>query len=124
LLRPEADTRVIGYKEIRYDVPDLAALLTFMRNVFPGARFIFNSRDHAYVLKSKWWANNPNGPEKLQRFQASLDAAQEAHEAVSYRVRYDDYNGHPESLQGLFDFLGEPFDVDRIAAVMAVPHSY
>ncbi len=122
LLRPEPDTRVIGFKEIRYNRPDLIAYVQFMRDVFPGARFVFNSRNHADVLRSKWWATKPAAA--LTRFQARLDEAQRAHSDVSIAVSYDDYQHEPKQLGPLFDFLGEELDLARVTAVMAREHSY
>jgi hypothetical protein len=122
LLRPEPSTRVVGFKEIRYNLPDLGDYLQFMRQAFPGARFVFNSRDHADVLKSKWWADK--SPEALITFQQRLDEAEARHRDVSFHAHYDDYRGHPERLVPLFDFLGEEFDAARVAEVMKHRHSY
>src|SRR5207245_163920 len=59
LLKPEPDTRVIGYKEIRWFYEDWDKYLTFLREVFPGARFVINSRDHEAVANSQWWGKQP-----------------------------------------------------------------
>jgi hypothetical protein len=122
LLHPEPTTRVIGFKEIRYNLPDLGDYLQFLRDAFPGARFLFNSRDHTDVLKSKWWADK--SPEALTLFQRRLDEAEERHRDVSFHVHYDDYQEQPEALAPLFEFLGEEFDAPRIAEVMKHRHSY
>jgi hypothetical protein len=122
LLRPEPTTRVAGFKEIRYNLPDLGDYLQFMRQAFPGARFVFNSRDHADVLKSKWWADK--SPDALTTFQQRLDEAEERHRDVSFHVHYDDYQGQPERLAPLFDFLGEELDAARVSEVMKQRHSY
>ena len=122
VLRPEPDSRVLGFKEIRYGQPDVVDYLGFIRTLFPGARFVFNSRDPAGVLKSDWWADRD--PADLTTIRERLAEAEQAHREVSYHVHYDDYRDAPEQLEGLFGFLGEPFDVDAVRAVMAVPHSY
>jgi hypothetical protein len=122
LLRPEPDSRVLGFKEIRYGQADVTEYLGFIRALFPGARFVFNSRDPSGVLKSDWWADRD--PADLTTIRERLDAAEEAHREVSFHVHYDDYKGAPERLEGLFGFLGEPFDVEQVRAVMALPHSY
>lgn len=122
LLHPADDTRVLGFKEIRYNQKDLVEYLQFMRSVFPGARFVFNSRNHADVLRSKWWTDK--NPANLSGFQQRLDAAERAHADVSFHVHYDDYKDDPEQLRGLFDFLGEPFDSSQVATVLARDHSY
>ncbi len=51
-----------------------------------------------------------------------LSAAEGLGDAV-YRVHYDDYVADPDVLRGLFDWLGEVYDQNRIDAVMATPHS-
>ena len=66
LLRPKADTRVTGFKEIRWwRHDDLDAYVAWLREVFPGARFLVNTRSHAAVLKSKWWAKGGDKSEHL-----------------------------------------------------------
>jgi len=124
LLRPGPDTRVMGFKEIRYDLEDLEDYLAFLRRLFPRVRFVFNSRDHAAVLRSQWWADRPDGPERLRRFQARLDAAERANADVSVHVSYDDYKDDVEGFRGLFDFLGEPFGVVELRNVLSRRHSY
>jgi hypothetical protein len=125
VLRPSADCRVVGFKEIDWPQERLADLLRFMRAVFPGARFVLNTRDLAHVATSKWWARNPDALAELQameqRYVAALDTLGDD---AWYRVHYDDWVTDPEVLRGLFEWLGEPFDVERVRAVLDVPHSY
>ena len=125
VLRPEPDCRVVGFKEIDWPQEGLAELLGFLRDVFPGARFVLNTRDLAHVAASKWWARRPDALGELQameqRYVAALD---ELGDAAWYRVHYDDWVADPEVLRGLFDWLGESFDVARVRAVLDVPHSY
>ena len=125
VLRPAADCRVVGFKEIDWPQERLADLLGFMRAVFPGARFVLNTRDLAHVAASKWWARNPDALTELQameqRYVAALDTLGDD---AWYRVHYDDWVADPESLRGLFEWLGEPFDAERVRAVLDVPHSY
>jgi hypothetical protein len=59
LLRPEPDTRVVGFKEIRWAGEDVATYVAWLREVFPGARFVVNTRDLDAVSRSKWWADDP-----------------------------------------------------------------
>lgn len=123
LLRPQPDTRVIGFKEIRWWHPDWAKHLTFMRELFPGARFVLNSRNHEQVAKSKWWAERPDALERLSRYEQQLDEMGEFLGDAGYRLHFDDFVADPDRLRGLFDWLGEPFDRERIDAVLAVKHS-
>lgn len=124
VLRPEPGTRVIGFKEITW-LPERAHdLLEFTQAVFPGARFILNTRDLSDVARSKWWARRPDAMEELMRIESSYAAAVDALGPHGFRVHYDDYVGDPGSLRGLFAWLGEPFDEQRVRNVMAVRHSY
>lgn len=123
LLRPEPGTRVAGFKEIRWDYPDLPDYLAFLRQAFPGARFVVNTRDLADVAKSGWWAERDDALTELARIEKRLlDAAAELGHAAC-RVHYDDYRADPAVLAGLFEWLGEPFDLERVLATLAVPHS-
>ena len=40
-----------GFKEIRWHGADLAEYVAWLRQLFPGARFVVNTREHADVLK-------------------------------------------------------------------------
>ena len=39
-------------------------------------------------------------------------------------VQYEKITAEPASLKGLFDFLGEPFDLAAIESVLGTRHSY
>lgn len=124
VLRPEPDTRVVGFKEIDWMTDRLPEQLTFVRAVFPGARFVLNTRDLAHVAASKWWARNPNALAELQAMEQRYARALDAFGDDVYRVHYDDWVANPGALRGLFEWMGEEFDESRVRAVMDVPHSY
>ena len=122
VLRPADDTRVTGFKEIRWYQEDLPAYVAFLRELFPDARFVVNTRDHEAVLKSGWWPDKPQDG-RLERMEAAiLDVAESLGDAA-YRVHFDDYTSDPTVLRGLFDWLGEDFDETRVRAVLGVRHS-
>lgn len=122
LLRPEPDTRVTGFKEIRWYQEDLPAYVAFLRELFPDARFVVNTRDHEAVLRSGWWPEKPRDG-RLERMEtAVLDLAASLGDAA-YRVHFDDYTADPTALRGLFTWLGEEFDEDRVRRVLGVRHS-
>ena len=125
LLRPKPTTRVTGYKEVRWARADVAEHVAWLREVFPGARFVLNTRDHAAVLRSGWWAEEDPGrlgpalvvlEERLRRVVADLGPA-------GFHVHYDDYVADHDALRPLFAWLGEDFDRTTVDAVMARPHS-
>jgi hypothetical protein len=124
VLRPDPDTRVVGFKEITWLPERLPELLGFTRAVFPGARFVLNTRDLDSVAASKWWARNPDALGELQSMEKQYVEALDALGDAAYRVHYDDYVADPTVLRGLFEWLGEDFDEARVRAVMDVRHSY
>ena len=125
LLRPKPDTRVTGFKEIRWwRHEDLDAYVGWLREVFPGARFLVNTRDHAAVLKSKWWADRPDAYDHLRATEERLLRLADELGDAAFHLHYDDYVDNPQALKPLFDWLGEEFDEARIRAIMDVPHSY
>lgn len=125
VLRPGPGTRVVGFKEIRWNHPDAEEYVAWLREVFPGARFLVNTRDHEAVLRSAWWAKeSPTvaGP-KLARIEDRLLRIAADLGAAAYRIHYDEYVADPTALRGLYDWLGEPWDEDSVRATLAVRHS-
>jgi len=126
LLKPQEDTRVTGFKEIRWWKRDLVETLEFTRTVFPGARFVLNTRNVEDVIQSKWWAEKDpaDARRQVEDYDARLERAHRELGDATYRVHYDDYVADHGVLEGLFDWLGEPFDRQRIDEVMGTPHSF
>jgi hypothetical protein len=123
LLRPQADTRVTGFKEIRWAMPDLEEYVAFLRRVFPGAKFVINTRNHDDVGKSKWWAGKETTPQTLAALEERFLALSDALGDAAYRVHYDDWVADPSVLRGLIEWLGAEYDEESVAAVLAVRHS-
>jgi hypothetical protein len=123
VMRPREGTRVTGFKEIRWYHQDLEEYVAWLREVFPGARFLVNTRNHDDVLKSKWWAEGEDKSGHLAAVeQRVLDLADTLGDAA-YRVHYDEYVADPTVLRGMFAWLGEEFDEATVRATMAVKHS-
>ena len=116
--------RVGGFKEIRY-VNDLRFLphhLAILQEFFPGAKLILQTRAHAEVAKSGWWAQKD--PRELARHLAAADAAFHAYRdgrADCFHLDYACYRQGAEALRPLFDFLDEPFDAGQVQAVLDTP---
>lgn len=124
-LRPNPDTRVSGFKEIRWWYRDWSQYLDFLDALFPNARYVINTRDHASVIKSKWWAEKE--PEQalaqLRSHEERLSEIETTLGDRAFRIHYDDYvNDHP-ALGGLFEWLGEDLDLATIAEVTSKPHA-
>lgn len=122
VLRPEPDTRVIGFKEIRWHTePDFfAPMLEFLRRYMPSAHFIFNTRAHAQVANSGWWKTMKREVvlAELDRAEALYATWQADHPECSLAMHYNDYITGPEAWRGLFTFLDQPFDADLVQAVL------
>jgi hypothetical protein len=124
LLRPEPDTRVIGFKEIRWGYDDLSDYVSFLRQVFPDARFVANTRDLDDVARSKWWADREDARGVLEATERRILEVADALGDAAYRVHYDEYVAEPATLEGLYDWLGEPFSLERVRATLEVRHSF
>ena len=123
VLRPRDDTRVTGFKEIRWYHDDLEEYVAWLRRVFPGARFVVNTRAHDEVLRSGWWAKRPENAAALPAVEARILAVADSLGDAAYRVHYNDYVTRPTVLRGLFDWLGEPFDEAAVHTVLETRHS-
>lgn len=123
IFRPSPDTRVTGYKEIRWYEAGLDEYMTFLETLFPSARFLLNTRDHDQVLRSSWWARKPNGRSDLERIEGDLKAVINKRGDRGYHIHYNDYLADPGKLEGLCNWLGVEYDAARFANVMNVKHT-
>lgn len=124
LLRPEEDTKVVGFKEIRWLQTDLLDYVHFLRAVFPKARFIINTRNLDDVATSKWWATQPNARDNLDRAEQRMLVLLGELGDDAFHIHYDDYVANVARLRPLFEWLGEEFNASLIQEVMARKHSY
>lgn len=124
VIRPLPDTTMAGYKEIRWPEDDLRDYVDFVRQVFPGARFVFNTRDLGEVAQSGWWASQPDAIKHLTAEENRLREVAEALGDDCFHVHYNDYVGKPRQLEPLFEWAGLPFNEYHVRDVMARPHSY
>jgi hypothetical protein len=124
LLRPEPDTRVTGYKEIRWAAEDVAEYVDWLQQVFPGARFVVNTRHLDDVAQSKWWADDPDARKNLEAVEGRLLALRESLGPAGFHVHFDDYVADPAALRPMFAWLGEEYDEPRLRQVLDTRHSY
>lgn len=123
VLAPPPGTRVAGFKEIRWGgtADEMRLILDFAHRFFPGARFVFNTRNPDDVARSAWWAEMPR--EQALRRIAEMNARFEAYlrdfPGRAIALHYDDYVADPEGLRPLFTFLGEEWDAQSVAKIMA-----
>lgn len=128
-LCPPADSELLGFKEIRYTDGEMSDrefsdFLKFITESFPNPCFIFNFRNSKDVRKSKWWRRKWRSRRIIDRAAKRFETAYQEHRERSYKVNYDEYIADPNSLIGLFEFLGAPFDLSQIQSVLSKKHSY
>jgi hypothetical protein len=124
LLRPPAGAHTVGFKEISWPDGEVQPFVDFLRDVFPGARFVLSTRRLEDVATSGFWANRADAMPRLTALDASVRAAMSGLGSDALVVDYDDIDGRPDGFRPLFDWLGLAFDRDAVAAVVSQPHSY
>lgn len=139
LLRPQADTTWVGFKEVRYEpghfptYDDLLNYLLFLDKLFPGICYLVNVRDPEAAARSGWWPGNANALEVLTTTRAWLVEATDDLQRMLGRSRavlldYEAWTADPAELIGAFDRLGLPHADDAVRAVVGErlehgPHS-
>ena len=131
LLRPARDTRIVGFKEIRYepghfaDYDVLLDYLLFLNTLFPGMRYLMNVRDPQDAARSGWWPGNANALEVLGTTRrwledASADLARILGPQRAVCIAYEDWSDRPDVVIDAFRQLGLPTnDAGVIEAVGA-----
>lgn len=136
LLPPDARERgvkCIGFKEIRYlpehvarrnGATSLPDYLDFLAKLFSNPAFVVLTRDHEQVVKSGWWKKREAMSVKKQLAAFASIASQYAETRPwVFSITYADMVGRTAKLQELFEFLGAPYDAEKIEAVLSVKHS-
>ena len=122
VLRPNDNTRVTGFKEIRWhsDPALFPVMLSFLHRFFPDARFIFNIRDHDEVVRSGWWKymDEANVRRQLTQAETLYTDFAATHPEQCITMRYNRYITGVEAWRPLFKFLAEPFDPKVVTAVL------
>ena len=127
ILRPNRGTRVIGFKEVRYEPGHFATYdllleyLIFLGQLFPGLSYLINVRDPADVARSGWWPGNEQalavlGTTREWMASAAVDLNDLYADGRAVLVDYADWTADGRVLIDAFDALGLPKDD---AAVMA-----
>lgn len=127
ILKPPADARVVGCKEIRInwnEVPDLDAFLAEVVEIFGDVKIIFNHRDLLATSKSSWWKDTAHSYATIRGMDQRLRDNRFAGADNAFHVEYDELVKGPEHARQLTEFLGVPFDPAAYEKVMATRHSY
>lgn len=125
VLRPEPDDRVVGFKEIRFsreDIPDLGDFLQFLYSTFEDARIVVNHRKLSDVANSKWWRRDENSIHRLEEIDSRLWSLNDP--ARVFHFEYDQALVDRGHIERMFDWLGLPYDQQRVDEVMETRHSY
>ncbi|WP_308909004.1 sulfotransferase [Pseudokordiimonas caeni] len=123
ILQPPAGQRVIGFKEIRFGLAqgdEFNHFLDFIARFFKPARFIFNTRNPEEVAVSSWWKDieRSQALQKIADVEARFRGYIESHPETCMHVPYESFNGNPEGLRPMFNFLGEEFDLSVVERLM------
>ena len=122
VLRPQANLRVCGFKEIRTiaQSTEYRAYLEFKRRFFPNARFVFNTRDSAAVARSSWWRSHD--PADVMAMIHTAEAVFRGFVATypdrSIMLHYDSYIADHGAFGPLFDLLGDQPSRADLRAIM------
>ena len=84
---------------------------------------MLNTRNLPDVAASNYWTHKENPLAKVQEIEALMLSAADGLGDNVYRVHYDDFVADPTVLRGLFEWLGEDYDEERVRRIMATPHS-
>jgi hypothetical protein len=130
VLRPPAEARCVGFKEIRYTRgvvgdKEFAPFLDFVAELFPGCVFVFNSRDIEAASRSGFWGDQPQDAvkRKLENAEERFSAYRERSPDRTFGFNYDRLLEDIGEFRRLCDFLGEPFDEEKTLGVMSRRHS-
>lgn len=130
ILRPSRGTRVIGFKEVRYEPGHFASYelmldyLIFLGQIFPGLKYLMNVRDPGEAARSGWWPGNDQALEVLATTRDWMAAAVGDLNTFygpgrACLVEYEAWAIDGQVLIGAFDVLGLPRDETAVRAALA-----
>ncbi|MEM9009907.1 MAG: sulfotransferase [Pseudomonadota bacterium] len=118
--------RVYGFKEVEYDLPDLAEHLDFLSERFTASAFIFLTRDHEEVAKSGFWqfVAPRNRTHRLNKMEERFRRYAFSNASRCFSLDYADLEPDGARLEQLFQFLGEDPDREKVRKVFEKTYSY
>lgn len=119
LLRPEKDTTVLGFKEVRYEPGHfenydlLLSYLLFLNTLFPGITYVINVRDPQDAARSGWWPKHGDPVAALTQTRDWLVAAAQDLNSIlgsdrAVLLQYEQWQGNAPALIERFTALGLP----------------
>lgn len=127
ILKPPADAKVVGCKEIRInwnEIKDLDGFLAEVTEIFGDVKIIFNHRDILATSQSSWWKDTAHSYATIRGMDQRLRDNRFASGENAFHVEYDELVKGPDHARQLTEFLGVPFDPEAYKKVMETRHSY
>ncbi|MES2660729.1 MAG: sulfotransferase [Verrucomicrobiota bacterium] len=123
---PEDDAvETRGFKEIRYDMPDLENYLDFLKGRYENTRFIFLTRDHQAVARSGFYQTTD--PDFMESYLTILESRFLGYAGKnpesSFHLRYEELLDFAR-IQELFSFIGHPANEAIWRDAVAAKHSF
>jgi hypothetical protein len=102
---------LIGFKEIRYGrderYEEFSSAVDWLRELFPNAKIVLNTRATDTCVNSEWWAKDKNSSRTiLERMRAHFERYQDGHPEACYWMPYEELKRGSHVLHGMFTFLG------------------
>ena len=120
------DSVVCGFKDVRYDVPDLEDYLDFLAAAAARPFFLFLTRNHDDVLSSGDWrkADAAEARSRLRAMEQAFAGFAKRHADRTASLDYLHVAAAGPELRAVFERLGLAFDEAAVAATLAREHSY
>jgi hypothetical protein len=131
VLRPGKDTKVLGFKEVRYEPGHfetyevMLSYLLFLNKLFPGITYVINVREPHDAARSGWWPNHEDPIAALTKsrdwlLQAALDLNTILGNEQARVLRYEDWQNNPEFLIDTFASMQLPSNDAGVRKALAV----
>ena len=120
------ETIVRGFKEVRYDMPDLEDYLRFIQRACSPSRFIFLLREADEIVDSGFWKKLPRGTAsaRVAAMQGRFIDFARKNSSDSFMIDYADLVDPGPVLRTLFEWLGLRYDQEPVSRQLLIPHSY
>ena len=122
---PDDTFETTGFKEVRYDMPDLDNYLDFLKSSYEDTRFIFLTREHSAVVKSGFYRDTD--PEYLTKYLTVIESRFQSYAKknpeASFQIDYKDLLSF-DRIRELFTFIGHDASEDAWREAISTKHSY
>jgi hypothetical protein len=126
VLRPKPDTRVVGFKEVRYSPHDISdeeydCIINFLAENFTDSRFIFNTRDWQEVANSGWWKefwSRKSVKRIVEQSNARFSRSQSVLGSRAFTIDYSKYSKDSAGFHDILEWLGEDVSQSLIENVI------